>query len=355
MCDLHLRALTACSLIPTRIAAEPTRTPVAALAAALALALPVAARGELPADAGERSGPGAHLSWVRDQNAASCPDAATVQAEATRRLGHNPFSKRPTQLIEAAVTREAETYRVTIAMRDPEGRLLGSRVLTSTAGDCRSLAAAAALTVAILIDPDALSRSAPEPPVAQAPAPPPPPTAVAAPARGSGRVVALGLGGWGFLPEATLGAGLAATVGVTPSLAAGVAVGFFPEHRSQILGGDFAFGLTYAEALGCFVPRAFTLVRWEICGGAVLSAIHVVVYAPEPTNPGQRWSVGATELTRLVVPLYRSVVLEIGVGAVQSWPRRAFFIAGRPAGMDTVFAQPGIAVSGWLGAGVGWE
>ena len=117
--------------------------------------------------------PGVRLSWVRGSSATDCPDASTVETDTVRRLGHNPFAQQPMSFIEAVVTREVESYRVTILMRDAQGKLLGSRVLTSGASDCRPLATAAALTIAILIDPDVVARSSEEAPP-PAPAGPPP-------------------------------------------------------------------------------------------------------------------------------------------------------------------------------------
>ena len=162
-----------------------------ALAAAAATTTTANAAGE--ADPGAGGGgladgqpgaqPGVHLSWVRGEGAGVCPDAAAIEAEVTERLGGNPFARTPTQFIEAIVTQKAEGFQVTIAMRGGEGKLIGSRALTSSPGDCRSIATAAALTIAILIDPDALARApAPKPP----PAPPPSPAGAGRP-RLSGR------------------------------------------------------------------------------------------------------------------------------------------------------------------------
>ncbi|MEO5767206.1 MAG: hypothetical protein ABIS92_02550 [Polyangia bacterium] len=304
--------------------------------------------------------PGVRLSWVRGPSAAGCPDATTIEADTVRRLGHNPFAQRPAHFIEAVVTREVESYRVTILMRDGEGKLLGSRVLNSGASDCRPLATAAALTIAILIDPDALSRTSADAPAQPVVMPPPPapgareaaPKAVTA--RRAGRVMATGLVGWGLLPDAAFGASLATTVDVGRYGAVGMVLGVLPEQRSPISGGDFAFGLSFAQLVGCFA-RPGTLVRLELCGGGMVSALHVVVYAPEPDNPGQKWMVGATEMARSVVKLVGSAVLEVGLSASEGWPRRSFFIAGRPTAGNTVFAQPAVALAAWIGVGVGWQ
>jgi hypothetical protein len=96
-------------------------------------------------------------------------------------------------------------------------------------------------------------------------------------------------------------------------------------------------------------------VRWEVCAGGTAGVLHAVVFSAEPTGPGQRWTFAIAELTRVIVPLWGAAALEIGVEATQPLPRRAFFVEGRPAGMDTVFTQPVSAFTGWMGVGLRWR
>jgi hypothetical protein len=316
-------------------------------AATLALAL-IAATGSSP-----DARPGVHLSWVRGDGAGLCPDAGAIEAEVSERLGASPFARAPTQFIEAVVTQKTEGFLVSIAMRGAEGTLLGSRALTSSPGDCRSIATAAALTIAIMIDPDALARApAPKPPP---PAPPAPP-----PARiPAGRITALAGAGWGLVPGVAPGAGLAATMDVTGPIAIGVAAVLFPEQQTAAPDDGFAFGLTYGEALGCFLPLAALApdakLRVELCAGATVGVLHAVVFTGTPAAPGQRWTFAAAQQARLVIPLFRAVVAEIGLEATEPLPRREFFVEGRPVGMDTVFTQPVVTVAGWGGVGLRWK
>jgi len=330
--------------------------------AALTLALLLAATASAAGAEAERGGaggpaglPGVHLSWVRGEGAGVCPDAAAIEAEVTERLGGNPFARTPTQFIEAVVTQKAEGFQVTIAMRGGEGKLLGSRALTSSPGDCRSIATAAALTIAILIDPDALARTpAPKPPPPPPPAPLPP-----APRFPAGRVTALAGAGRGLVPGVAPAAGLAATIDVAGPFAAGVAAVFVPEQRADAPDEGFAFGLTYAELVGCYVPLAHLApgarLRLELCLGATAGVLHAVVFTGTPTDPGQRWTFAAAQLTRVIIPIVHGLVAEIGLEATEPLPRRAFFVEGRPAGMDTVFTQPAVALTGWAGFGLRWK
>jgi hypothetical protein len=306
----------------------------------------VAADGAAPAP---REQVGAHLSWVRDDGSAACPDAAAVEAEVAVRLGDDPFARPPTQFIEAMVTRQGDRFQVAIAMRGPDGKLFGSRSLASPAGDCRSIATAAALTIAILIDPDALLRAPPPPP--PAPAPPTP-----TPAGLRARVTALAAGGWGALPGPAFGAAVAGTFDVGAHAALGLTGGFFPEQRAAPPNDGFAFGLSYVEAIACVIPLgAGAHLRWELGAGLSAGLLHAVVYGVTPVNPGERWTFAATQLTRIAIPIFSAGVLEAGVELSEPFPRRAFFVEGRPAGMDTVFTQPAVGVTGFVGAGMRWR
>ena len=322
---------------------------------AAALALVAIARPTAAASPNAPPGPvGAHLSWVRDDAAADCPDAAAIEAEVAVRLGESPFRRTPSQFIEATVTRQAERYQVAIAMRGPDGRLIGNRALASTSGDCRSIATAAALTIAILIDPDAMLRPPPAPP---APPPPPPsPLARAPESRTHARVTALAAGGWGALPGPAYGGALAGTFDVAAHAAVGLTGAFYPEQRAAPPNDGFSFGLSSLEAAACAVPfGASARVRWEVCVGLQAGLLHAVVTGVTAVNPGERWTFAATQLTRVAIPVLGAGVVEAGVELAELYPRRAFFVEGRPAGMETVFTQPALGVTGFVGAGMRWR
>jgi hypothetical protein len=297
---------------------------------------------------------GAHLSWVRDDAAADCPDAAAIEAEVAVRLGDNPFQRPPSQFIEATVTRQAERFQVAIAMRGADGKLIGNRSLASASGDCRSIATAAALTIAILIDPDAMLRPPPTP--APPPPPPPAPAPRAPDSHPRARLAALAVGGWGALPGPAFGGALAGTFDVAGHVAIGLTGAFFPEQHAAPPNDGFSFGLSSVEASACVVPLGTgAALRWEVCAGLSAGLIHAVVSGVTPVNPGERWTFAATQLTRVAIPVLRAGVVEAGVEVAELHPRRAFFVEGRPAGMETVFTQPAVGVTGFVGAGVRWR
>jgi hypothetical protein len=120
----------------------------------------------------------------------------------------------------------------------------------------------------------------------------------------------------------------------------------------------FAFGLSTGEVDGCFVPLGGRAgLRGELCAGLSAGILHAVVYASTPLAPGERWTFAATQLMRLVIPLpfCHAGVLEAGLGLAEPFPRRAFFVEGQPAGMDTVFTQPALAATGFVGLGLRWR
>src|SRR5262249_6019499 len=157
------------------------------------------------------------------------------------------------------------------------------------------------LTIAILIDPDALAR-APAPKPAPPAAPPPPEPAARFPA---GRVSALAGAGWGLVPGGAPGGGLSATIDLPGPVAPGLATLFFPEQRTDPPDDGFAFGLTYGELTGCWLPvKQFApaaLLRLELCAGGTAGVLHAVVFSGTPTAPGQRWTFAAAQLTRVII------------------------------------------------------
>ena len=98
-----------------------------------------------------------------------------------------------------------------------------------------------------------------------------------------------------------------------------------------------------------------TVLRLEVCAGATAGVLHAVVFSGTPAEPGQRWTFAAAQLTRVIIPIYQGLVAELGLEITRPLPRRAFFVEGRPVGMDTVFIQPVVTVAGWAGIGLRWK
>jgi len=122
--------------------------------------------------------PPVELTWEAPQD---CPTADEVRAEIARLLGPSETS-RGTIVARAVVVQEGEAFRLELRAADASaGGAGGSRSLTGES--CRTVADAAALIVALMIDPEAVAVAQAGSPVVDAPplaesTPPIPPPAV---------------------------------------------------------------------------------------------------------------------------------------------------------------------------------
>ena len=326
------------------------------------------------------------LEWIRARGAEACLARADIEERVSARLGRPVFSDAARGTIEGFVQREGETWVAHILARDESGRVTGSRDLTNNAPDCSGLDAAVTLAVALVIDPEAALRPPssapprplpvrlpvavpPAPPLPPAPpfptpaAPPPPPPAECPVERPCPRAESVPEAR--SLPKATLGGRVLVASGLLPGAAAGFAVAaevpltrwidvttgafFLPEERTS--NSEFGFGLTAAWLGACAVPwRARApRVTLSLCGDLGLGAIHSVVYAFLPTNPGDRVWAGATASGQLRVRIAGPVALEAGAALVVPLIRQPFVVQGEGT---AVFQESSAAAVGFGGVGL---
>ncbi|RYZ02439.1 MAG: hypothetical protein EOO73_31990, partial [Myxococcales bacterium] len=111
------------------------------------------------------------LVWSSDAAATqACASADAVRADVSSRLGRSPFTETNPRAssLEVAVSRSRSAWTAQLVLRAGDGALRGSRRVESRAADCRSLASATALAIALMIDPELLLREPPtEPPPAE--------------------------------------------------------------------------------------------------------------------------------------------------------------------------------------------
>ncbi len=322
----------------------------AVLAIHLAWAVPAHAEPSQPA--------GVRLSWVRTAEAATCITPQALEHQVAERLGWNPFEGETRQWIEGLVVLDGDEYQVELFERDEAGSTVGSRVLRSSASDCRSLDEAASLAIALIIDPSATlqpRRAEGAAPAIQGRSDRDGPGVLGDPARtgvskaetetlrrllpshSSGsrcRAPALRCP---VLPtgerhpkdsrdrsSAMITATPVAMIGVTPETAYGIesageapwggsglavrlGMTYLPERWEDQDEGEIGYGLTAAQLGLCWSTLGLRL-RGFGCATLEAGAIHTAVRQPDPLEPGDRfWSVGrihAGVRLRTVGPLW---------------------------------------------------
>ncbi|MBN2577239.1 MAG: hypothetical protein JXP73_21940 [Deltaproteobacteria bacterium] len=175
------------------------------IGALASLAATLIAFGEV--EAPRTDGPALELAWDAP---AGCPDLASVRAEIHRRIGdvETPTASEPIAARGEILVDASGNYILSLQTR--VGDITGERVLAGQ--DCHQLADAAALVLALLVNPKASAAPAPPGPP---PLPPPPPSSQDPPGPARQR--------------SGLGAGIAAVLadGVLPGLAQGLAARLF--------------------------------------------------------------------------------------------------------------------------------
>ncbi len=325
-----------------------------------ALAFALAFTGARAAGADPSSLPQVRLIWVRGEGTDGCSDGASIASRVSQRLGRSVFSDSALTRIEGVVEREGAQWRADLYMRGADGRLEGARHLTSEAPDCDALDAAATLAVALAIDPEAALRPLPAPAATmpssgsaadgpQAAAPVPSPVILdERPRREDVELSVDALASFGLLPKTSVGMSLSLGVEVARPVEVPAGALYLPEvHTAD---GDFAFGLTAGWAGACYIPAEAPRARLSLCGMGLLGALHSVVLAFEPTNPGERFWAGAALSARLHVRVAGPVTVDLGGDAIAPLTRDEFRVKYRPV---AVF-QEGHVV-GTLFAGLGVE
>lgn len=292
------------------------------------------------------------LSWVRGAGAEGCPNAEQLASAVEARLGRDAFSEPALRHIEGSVARADQAWRVQLRVMAADSAVLGSRELEASGPDCSSIADAAALAIALTIDPNALderhekSTLAPfEPPPAAllpAPASPPPPrgkpdhasfaerrpahvATTPAPSL-AGEVVPRALFAVGILPEAGGGAELGAELSVGQAFGLSMSMAYLAEARTP----EGQFGLSVAAgALGlCFRALERPRAVLKICGELMAGTMQVVVYDPIPTHPGEHPWLAPRLGPRFAYRLGERLWLELSSLTVIPLVREGFSIAG---------------------------
>ncbi|MFO0625564.1 MAG: hypothetical protein U0325_08090 [Polyangiales bacterium] len=271
----------------------------AALAFAALAAVTPAAADPVPASV--------RLAWVRGDAAETCPDGAWMRREVTRRLRRDPFDEAGPRSIEGVVERTEHAWRAVLRVRDRAGQRLGERTLTHEDPSCGPIADAAALAIALAVDPDAtVDDPAPPAPPASPPPPPTPPTTTppppcpTPPAPAPPRpLLALGLAAGvnaGISPVPTPTVGLAGAVELSPRWSLRARLEFAPAQPAA--DPSYVFGFTRGTLTACGAVWRSARVELAVCAGVAAAAVHAAVRDARALAAGDHpWVAAVTALS----------------------------------------------------------
>ncbi len=256
-------------LLPDRVAFRALdRLALSSLSLLLGAAVPPASSGR------------ARLEVTSRPGAEGCVEPMSLEDGIAALLGRDPFdpssAEPPDRVVELELRREGTSVVARLALRDASGKLLGERILSGPAGQCRELTNDLALAAGNALDPIGLTRSvlvprlpAPEASAEPAPAIAEPESPAPPPKVGAG-------------PQLFAGAGVVGSLGAAPTGAIGFALeaelrwpawGLVLDGRSDQMssrpfeGGAVATGLEVGELAPC---RRFG--GWGICALLQLGA-----------------------------------------------------------------------------------
>lgn len=305
------------------------------------------------------------FEWVRSEEASACPSAPVLRARVAQRLTQNPFVDGPaTQIIDGVAERdESGRWLVRLFNRDGDGRLTGSRELTSDSSDCVSLAGAVVLAVALAIDPEAALTPPPpsstdeEPSASSLEAPETssseansseesvaPDSSAAESPLSRIRLGAAASFSWGLVPGFGPGLEVGGDVRLYGPLQLSIGIAFVPEQRTSAADSSFGFGVTAPWVGVCLRHEK---ARWAIdgCLRASIGALYAVVYAPEPTRPGARVYAAADLSLAAFVTIAGPVYAGLSARLSAPFQRPAFRVEGEPVEFQQAIVIPSVALS----------
>lgn len=309
----------------------------------------------------------AALSWVRADGADACPAAPEIARRVQARLGRDVLVA-PAQaalVVEAYIAPTPPGgFSVTIALTR-DAVVVGRRELTSTDSSCREIADKAALTIALMIDPEAqLADASPEPtPAPPAPpeparaasaAPPPKPPPAPPPARTRS---------WAGDVEVAVGAQSGLIPGLAPGVFArgrawppGFPVGlelegaYFPKQTTEAEPGKTAsFTLVNAGLALCSRP-ASGMIALSGCAGAQFGSISGRGSGFDYTASYQAWLFAVALRGRVWFRPTRYFALVAGPDLALPLKRDAFETTTPTTGTVTLWQVSPVAIGFEFGA-----
>jgi hypothetical protein len=306
------------------------------------------------------------LSYTLGSGVSHCPSEAELREGIGARLGHDPFAPNASSRVYLAVEQVGRQLRGRVLLERGLDERVREQQFTSGLDECRELASAMALAVAIAIDPLSLIRvGPPQPPEAPGAAVPPvaPATVPTPPGPAPGTATPPSKGTSGETPSSArvasrliLGGELA--VGAQPEVGGGVTLAFEVQWKRLVVGleadylfpatGALGFGQIQTSLLGGKLLPCADLGILDVCGVLWVAAEHAEILPPDPRVPPQT-----------------SLLIALGGRAFRDQPLSArFFLRGQvdilvpayysPLKVDTLeWPRPPLSLT--LGVGVGWR
>jgi hypothetical protein len=240
------------------------------------LTVTLVAIGEVPPEAAAGIATGElplRLTWTAP---AGCPDLATERAEIRRRVGEVDQAQAAKPISAQVEIRATSPGAFRLSLRTRVGESIGERELTGS--DCHQLADAAALVLALLVNPNASPNASPnpEPPTPPTLSPPAPPVTTSfAPRTGSGCGIDGVLAG-GVLPGLAGGLGVRIFHQSGHLAAAARAGGFFAKEKpaAMLPGATASFYRLESTVQLCAATLADRRLGAALCLGGALVRLH---------------------------------------------------------------------------------
>jgi hypothetical protein len=302
----------------------------------------------------------AALGWLRAPGAESCIGARALAEAVEARLGGAalaPASRAEVSIEGAVAPATGEPgWRVWITVADGAGKVVGTRELSHAGVDCRAIDEEVSLTIALLIDPDAVLSLAAPSSGAKAPAPP----AAAAPAATAKREPASACvehpsprvpAPW----HAAFLAGPVVSFGALPAVGGGVQIrGLFTPPRFgsfQISGSVWApatvsfgaegasFFMAHGTLSACPLADIALGFRYAACAGVEVGAIRARGFGFPLAGEQERLLAGGVLEGRVVRRLKGPFALSVGFGIVVPFVRNRFYYLDRAGAEREVFVS----------------
>jgi hypothetical protein len=253
------------------------------------------------------------------------------------------------------VSKEGATWQAEIEMRDAGGGSLGSRKVAGDGPQCTSLAAAAGLAIALMIDPDAMLEPRPVPPPADvvrkdAPARPPAPIEPISARRGALTVAMIATAR--VLPRTAPGVQLEGDLRLADRLDIAISTTFLPEKRQSREGNDVSFGLFWGSVGPCYRMLDASRVSLSGCTALLVGALRTAVFDPiRARTSALPWAAASAGLRAAWAPI-PAFEVEGGVELLTPFYRRDYLVERAPGDNVVVFSDPAVAGAGFVGVGV---